>query len=228
MAADDPEWQDGRKAAEDAAVAYRSDKRARGFPSLPGNVWRGYRRSDSQMAGISRPRCGGRGVAGSRTERKRQPSRRCAINMANWYSEPIPEQERASSIDFRPSLRTRSKIDHPNKASWKDHRGRYRKLYQRGFPGPEFATVRWCSGIAGLHASSRFAGVRAVCCGSPGSSYFMGMRRSLERKSVPKPPVASYGEVPSAELPALQMSDHEIRECTSIGRAVCGGFMERS
>ena len=35
MAADDPEWQDGRKAAEDAAVAYRSDKRARGFPSLP-------------------------------------------------------------------------------------------------------------------------------------------------------------------------------------------------
>ena len=35
MAADDPEWQDRRKAAEDAAVAYRSDKRARGFPSLP-------------------------------------------------------------------------------------------------------------------------------------------------------------------------------------------------
>jgi hypothetical protein len=33
-AAEDPEWQDRRKAAEDAATAYRSDKRAYGLPAM--------------------------------------------------------------------------------------------------------------------------------------------------------------------------------------------------
>jgi hypothetical protein len=33
-AAEDPEWQDRRKAAEDAAAAYRSDKRAYGLPAM--------------------------------------------------------------------------------------------------------------------------------------------------------------------------------------------------
>jgi RecA-family ATPase len=91
-AVNDPEWRNRREAAEDAAIAYKSGKRAFGLTEMRKQFgdavadqvaeWLGYDGSGERQEENSTP---------DPTPKELPPLP--FINMANWDNEPVPEQE---------------------------------------------------------------------------------------------------------------------------------------
>jgi RecA-family ATPase len=89
-AVNDPEWRNRREAAEDAAIAYKSGKRAFGLTEMRKQFGDSVADQVAEWLGYD--------ASGEHQEESAEPTPEELpplpfINMANWDNEPVPEQE---------------------------------------------------------------------------------------------------------------------------------------